>query len=99
MVPTLSRALAIVCLLSVLVGLCHGYTLNREKRQTGSMMMNTDGGSGSDRAAIPGLGELQTVIDVAQFLLNVGQQVLPGLLEQLPGAITSVAGAGGMGSG
>lgn len=46
--------------------------------------MPLDGGGGTDdRAAIPGVSEIQTAIDIAQFLINVGQQVLPAILQSL----------------
>ncbi|XP_058812575.1 uncharacterized protein LOC131677058 [Topomyia yanbarensis] len=58
---------------------CH--TLPREKRQImGPMEMGANDG---ERAAIPGLSEIQTAIQLAQFLISVGQQVVPVILENL----------------
>lgn len=46
-------------------------------------------GEDGDRAAIPGLSEIQTAIQVAQFLINVGQQVLPAILQSLAPPMSS----------
>lgn len=40
-------------------------------------------GDADGRAGIPGLSEIQAAIDVAQFLINIGQQVLPAILQSL----------------
>ncbi|XP_038122967.1 uncharacterized protein LOC119771235 [Culex quinquefasciatus] len=62
------------------------HTLHREKRQMYSNSMVATGmmpgDDGSDRA-IPGLSEIQTAIEVAQFLIRVGQQVVPVILENI----------------
>ncbi|KAL1379375.1 hypothetical protein pipiens_014942 [Culex pipiens pipiens] len=62
------------------------HTLHREKRQMYQNSMMATGmmpaDDGSDRA-IPGLSEIQTAIEVAQFLIRVGQQVVPVILENI----------------
>ncbi|XP_062547788.1 uncharacterized protein LOC134213130 [Armigeres subalbatus] len=59
------------------------HSLPRERRQSSSSSVMAIDESNDNRAAIPGLSEIQTAIEVAQFLISVGQQVLPTILQNL----------------
>ncbi|XP_055617211.1 uncharacterized protein LOC129762722 [Toxorhynchites rutilus septentrionalis] len=64
-----------------------GYTLTRVHRQSGSPAESETEGSDS-RAGIPGLSEIQAAIDAAQFLISIGQQVIPAILQSLTSQAT-----------
>ncbi|XP_019526990.3 uncharacterized protein LOC109398999 [Aedes albopictus] len=82
------RVLAGFVLLLATLQASLGFTLPRERRQSSSSSVMAIGEDG-DRAAIPGLSEIQTAIQVAQFLINVGQQVLPAILQSLAPPMSS----------